>query len=117
MMSMESKDIIDLLAGIAPGSPLDAIRGRRVQARENAQKSYLALFEPDDFGDFPAGDRYAIAAFTAGVQGERAASDFYLAKLAESVDRPDVVAAFEAEIERGKTVGPYGAFPAGPLSA
>ena len=38
---------------------------------------------------------------------------FYLAKLA---NRPELVEALKAEIERGRTSGPYGAFPAGPLS-
>lgn len=50
-MSTETRDIIDLLAGIEPGSSLDGIRTRRLQARENAQKSYAALFEPAYFGD------------------------------------------------------------------
>src|SRR6266700_1878907 len=66
---MSTKDIIDTLAGIEPGSALDAIRAKRVQARDNAQKSYLSLVE-----------------------------------------------AINAEIARGKTSGPYGAYPAGPLS-
>jgi CMD domain protein len=112
-MSAEAKDIIDQLAGIAPGSGLDTIRARRLQARENAQKSYLALFEPADFGDVAAHERYAVAAFVAGVHDEPTVVAFYLAKLA---DRPELVAALKTEIERGKTKGPYGAFPQGPLS-
>jgi CMD domain protein len=44
-------------------------------------------------------------------------ASFYLAKLAKAVSRPELVEALKAEIERGKTRGPYGAFPAGPLSA
>jgi CMD domain protein len=116
MLSAETKDIIDLLAGIEPGSSLDGIRARRSQARENAQKSYLALFEPADFGDVPAAERCAVAAFVAGVHGEPTVAGFYLAKLAKVVDRPELVEALKAEIERGKTNGPYGAFPAGPLS-
>jgi CMD domain protein len=115
-MSAETKDIIDLLAGITPGSSLDGIRERRLQARENAQKSYLALFEPADFGAFAAAERYAVAAFVAGVHGEPNAAGFYLAKLAKAVDQPALVEALKAEIERGKTSGPYGAFPPGPLS-
>ena len=87
MMSTETKDIIDLLAGIEPGSSLDGIRARRLQARENAQKSYLALFEPVDFGDVAAIDRYAVAAFVAGIHGEPAAAGFYLAKLAKAADQ------------------------------
>ncbi len=115
-MSTETTDVIDLLAGIEPGSSLDGIRDRRLQARENAQKSYVALFEPVDFRDFAAADRYAVAAFVAGIHGEPAAANFYLAKFAKAADRSELVEALKAEIERAKTEGPYGAFPAGPLS-
>ena len=111
-MSTETTDVIDLLAGIEAGSSLDGIRGRRLQARENAQKSYLALFAPADFRDFAAAERYAVAAFVAGIHGEPVAADFYLAKLGRS----ELVEALKAEIERARAVGPYGAFPAGPLS-
>jgi CMD domain protein len=117
MMSTETTDIIDLLAGIEPGSSLDGIRARRLQARENAQKSYVALFEPADFGDVAAAERCAVAAFVTGVHNEPAAAGFYLAKLARAVDRSELVEVLKAEIARGKTEGPYGAFPAGPLSA
>jgi CMD domain protein len=117
MMSTETSDIIDILAGIEPGSSLDGIRARRLQARENAQKSYVALFEPVDFGDVAAADRYAVAAFVAGVHDEPAAAGFYFAKLAKAADRLEWVDALKVEIERARTQGPYGAFPAGPLSA
>lgn len=114
-MSTRTTDIIDLLAGIEPGSILDGIRGRRLQARENAQKSYVTLFEPVDFGDVAATERYAVAAFVAGVHDEPTAADFYFVKLAKA-DRLEWVDTLKAEIERAKTEGPYGAFPAGPLS-
>ena len=39
-------DVIDALVGITPGSPLDAIRARRPEARAHAQATYRALFEP-----------------------------------------------------------------------
>jgi CMD domain protein len=116
MMSTEPRDIIDLLAGIEPGSSLDGIRARRLQARENAQKSYVALFEPVDFGDVAAAERYAVAAFVAGVHGEPVAASFYAARFAKAADRPEGLEALKAEIEQAKTEGPYGAFPAGPLS-
>jgi CMD domain protein len=115
-MSTETRDVIDLLAGIEPGSSLDGIRARRLQARDNAQRSYLVLFEPVDFADVAALERYAVAAFVAGVHGEPAAAGFYLSKLAKTADRAELVEALQAEIERAKTQGPYGAFPAGPLS-
>jgi len=116
-MSTETRDIIDHLAGIEAGSSLDTIRARRLQARENAQKSYVSLFEPADFGEVPAADRCAVAAFVAGLHGEPAIAAFYLAKLAKVASGSELAEALKAEIERGKTRGPYGAFPAGPLSA
>jgi CMD domain protein len=115
-MTAETRDIIDLLAGIEPGSNLDVIRTRRLQARENAQRSYLALFEPVDVTDVSVGDRYAVAAFVAGIHEDPTTAGFYLAKLSKTAGRPELVEALKAEIERGRTKGPYGAFPAGPLS-
>jgi CMD domain protein len=116
-MSTETGDIIDLLAGIKPGSSLSGIRDRRMQARENAQKSYLSLFDPVDFGDFPASERYVVAAFVAGVHNEPTVASFYLAKLAKATDdAANFIEPLKAEIERARTEGPYGAFPAGPLS-
>jgi CMD domain protein len=112
---MGTKDIIDTLAGIEPGSVLDGIRVRRVQARENAQKSYLALFEPIDGSDFSLAERAAVAFFVTGLHGESLVAAFYRAKLAANSDGT-LAEAINAEIERGKTSGPYGSFPAGPLS-
>jgi len=113
---MAPKDIIDTLAGIEPGSTLDAIRARRLQARENAQKSYLSLFEPIDAGDFSLAERAAVAAFVTGLHGESPVAAFYRNKLAATADGAPLLDAIKAEIERGKTSGPYGAYPAGPLS-
>ncbi|MCK1739377.1 CMD domain protein [Bradyrhizobium sp. 139] len=113
---MATKDIIDTLAGIEPGSALDAIRTRRPQARENAQKSYLSLFEPIEAGDVSLVERAAVALFVIGLHREPAAAAFYRAKLAATADGARLVEAIEAEIARGETSGPYGAFPTGPLS-
>lgn len=113
---MGTQDIIDTLAGIEPGSALDAIRARRLQARENAQKSYLALFEPIDASDVSLAERAAVAAFATGLHGESPVAAFYREKLAANADGAPLLEAIKAEIERGKTSGPYGAFPAGPLS-
>jgi CMD domain protein len=115
-MSERVGDIIDQLAAIAPGSHLDAIRARRQIAREHAQKSYLALFEPADFAGVPARERLAVAAFVAGLHAEPATRDFYAAKLLGSAADDSTAAAVDAEIARGRTQGPYGSYPAGPLS-
>jgi CMD domain protein len=113
---MSTPDIIDTLAGIKPGSALDAIRARRLQARDNAQKSYLSLFEPIDAGDVSLLERAAVAAFVTGLHGESPVATFYREKLAASAGGPALLEAIDAEIARGRTSGPYGAFPAGPLS-
>jgi CMD domain protein len=113
---MGTKDIIDTLAGIEPGSSLDAIRGRRLQARDNAQKSYLSLLEPIDAGDVSLVERAAVALFVIGLHREPTMAGFYRAKLAATADGARLVEAVDVEIARGETSGPYGAFPAGPLS-
>jgi CMD domain protein len=113
---MATKDIIDTLAGIEPGSALDTIRARRLQARDNAQQSYLSLFEPIDASDFSLVERAAVALFVLGLHREPTVAAFYRAKLAAIADGARLVEAIEFEIVRGETSGPYGAFPAGPLS-
>jgi CMD domain protein len=112
-------DVIDQLAGIEAGDLLDAIRGRRPQARIHAQQSYLALFEPAPPlpGDFALTERFAIAAFVAGLHRHVASACFYAQGLARhGADREmlDVVVAAAAS---GAAQGPFGRFPAGPLSA
>src|SRR6476660_9459994 len=113
---MATKDIIDTLAGIKPGSALDAIRARRLQARDNAQKSYLSLFEPIDAGDVSLLERAAVAAFVTGLHGESPVATFYREKLAAGAGGAALLESIDAEILRGKTSGPYGSYPAGPLS-
>lgn len=109
-------DVIDTLVGITPGSPLDAIRNRRKQAREQAQASYLALFAPQDAGGVSAMERFAVAVFVTGLQGEAETSAFYTARLAESGAPAALLGVVDAAVTAAKGEGPYGAFPAGPLS-
>ena len=112
---MTLPDVIDALVGVAPGSRLDRIRAGRPQARENAQNSYLALFAPATPGGFGLGERFAVASFVAGLHGQPAARDFYAAELASHADA-ETVSAVTAEVAAGAAAGPYGAYPAGPLS-
>jgi CMD domain protein len=115
-MSSVAEDVIDRLAGIGRGSHLDDIRARRLQARENAQKSYRALFEPDDCGNVTATERFAVAIFVAGLHQAAEVSEFYREKFANVESRASVVQAIRAESLRGRTHGPYGSYPPGPLS-
>lgn len=112
---MSAPDVIDALVGIAPGSRLDRIRAGRPQARENAQASHLALFAPAAPGRFDLGERFAVAAFVAGLHGEPAARDFYAAELARHAGA-GAAAAVADEAAAGASAGPYGSYPAGPLS-
>jgi CMD domain protein len=115
-MSELERDVIDLLAGVAPGSRVAAIRAQRPQARENAQASYLALFAPKFPGGVSAGTRYAAATFVAGLHGDAATHAFYRDGLIRLDGTPDVVAALDDETARGAAQGPYGRYPKGPLS-
>jgi CMD domain protein len=109
-------DIIDALVGITPGSPLDAIRARRPDARAHAQATYRALFAPEKPGNVTAPERWAVGAFVAGLHGAPAIAASYAARLAESGAPAALKDAVDAAIAEAMTRGPYGRFPAGPLS-
>ncbi|MDM0104617.1 CMD domain protein [Variovorax sp. J22R24] len=118
MTSTSTSDVIDQLSGIAPGHPLDAIRAGRAQARIHSQQSYLALFEPalPVAGDFTLVERFAVATFVTGVQGQAQASRFYAAGLARQGAARQVIDALAVEAATGTATGPFGRFPEGPLT-
>lgn len=102
--------------GLSPGSSLALIRDRKPVTRQNAQASYRALFEPADMGDVTAQERFAVAWFVGGLHEQDEIAGFYAAGLARTAPTEAFTAALTAEIERGRSVGPYGAYPKGPLS-
>ena len=111
-----TSDVIDLLAGIAPGDWLDQFRRSRPQTREQAQKSHDALFAPAApvTGQVSAAERHAVAAFVALLHQQMAVADFHLHAL-------DALAPTWAQAVRhaaavGTVQGPYGHFPEGPLT-
>lgn len=108
-------DVIDELAGVKPGSRLDAARDGRAEARRAAQESYELLLHPREPGAATLLERHAVAAFVAALHGDETVLAHYRALL-ERTGRAaaDVVL---GEAERGRTGGPYGRFPGGPLSA
>jgi CMD domain protein len=109
-------DIIDQLAGIAAGSALDKARANRAEAKKQAQASYDALFRPKDFGAFSTLERFAVAAFVAGLHGRPETKDFYLDRLREAGASPELQVAIGSEVVTGHATGPYGDYPAGPLT-
>jgi len=111
-----SADIIDALVGIKPGSVLDTIRNRRPKAREQAQASYTALFAPENPGGIASTERFAVAAFIAGVHADTHIAAFYADRLAAAGASAALRHAIDAAIAAAKGQGPYGCYPAGPLS-
>jgi CMD domain protein len=110
-------DVIDTLAGIAPGSPLDAIRNQRLQARMHAQASYDSLFEPKSEAHASKLERIAIACFAAGLHGRHEIEAFYGTALAEAGAPTAWKAAIASAVAAAKGQGPYGHYPKGPLTA
>ena len=109
-------DVIDTLAGIKPGSALDRVRRRRPDARDQAQASYRALFAPETPGEVTATERFAVAAFVAGLHGDAQSASFYASGLAASGASAELRRAIDTAIAAAKGQGPYGSYPAGPLS-
>ena len=115
-MSPTDADVIDALVGIAPGSSLDAIRARRPEARGQAQASYRALFAPEFPGGVSLEERFAVASFVTGLHGQKAIAGFYAKGLAGTGASAALRAAVDAAVAEASARGPYGSFPAGPLS-
>jgi CMD domain protein len=114
---MTETDVINTLAGLAPGSPLALIRDSKPVTRENAQASFRALFESVGPGAVALQERFAIASFVARLHAQDDVTAFYTAGLLRTVPAQEFLAALSAEADRGRTVGPYGAYPQGLLTA
>jgi CMD domain protein len=115
-MTGPDADVIDALVGIAPGSPLDAVRARRPEARAQAQATYRALFAPDAPGNVTAQERFALGAFVAGLHGDASTAAFYTEGLAASGAPGALREAVDTAVAEATARGPYGSYPAGPLS-
>ncbi len=107
-------DIIDLLAGIPPGSALDEARRKRPEARVHAQASHDLLLLPAEPGGFAVAERWAVAAFVAGLHNQAETAAYYAQGLANRA--PELAAKVADAAARGQATGPHGAYPAGPLS-
>ncbi|MDC9811323.1 MULTISPECIES: CMD domain protein [Rhizobium] len=110
-------DIIDYLAGIEPGSKGAALRARRPVTKEGAQASWRALLAPSDTSQFSLLERFAVATFVAALHGESEIASFYAAKLAGEETGAALPAAVKTAAAEGAGTGPYGHYPAGPLSS
>lgn len=112
-----SHDLIDQVLSITPGSHLDQLRRHREVARENIQKAYDALFSPRDTAEVSLLERLALASFVTGLHGQIVLADHYAHRLSIIEGGAALAALINAEIDRAGTKGPYGVYPAGPLSS
>jgi CMD domain protein len=101
-------DIIDTLSGITAGSRLDELRSHRLEAREQAQATYDALFSPVDDSAMSQVERRAVAAFVAALFDVPSAEQHY-ARLLTATD-PALAGAVAEAVELGRGAGPYGSF-------
>lgn len=116
-LHLDQVDVIDFLTGIAPGDWLDQLRQARPETRAQAQKSHEALFAPTApvAGQVSRAERHAVAAFVALLHQQSEAADWHLQLLQEL--SPHWFEAVRHAAAAGATQGPYGHFPAGPLTA
>lgn len=114
-MTSPDTDVIDALAGIAPGSALDAARARRPAARRHAEASYRSLLLPAEPGSVGIAERFAVAAYVAGLHRAAPTAGHYAAGLAEHGGAALAATVAQAVAETSAT-GPAGQYPPGPLS-
>ncbi len=77
----EPADLLEDILGIAPGSPLAALRRRRPEALRHSQGAYEELLRPADPGGISYAERAALALRVALREGEAALAARYRALL------------------------------------
>lgn len=111
----EPIDIIDHLAGLQPGSKGERLRARRPVTKEGAEASYRALFSPADASQVSRAERFAVAAFVAGLHAQPEIAGFYETRLKQAGGE-SLTLALSAAVVKGAASGPFGDYPQGPLS-
>jgi CMD domain protein len=105
-MSTIPPDVIDEIAAV-PAS-LDAVRRRRPDVREYAQKSFESLFDPIDDVEFPSADRRLVAAFVTRLTADDDAAAFYARQARAAA--PETAELVLAAAASTATSGPYGVY-------
>jgi CMD domain protein len=86
------------------------------EARTHAQATYRALFAPEVPGGFTARERFAVGRFVTGLHAGSEIAAFYAAGLAASGASGALRQAVDEAVAEAGANGPYGSYPAGPLS-
>ena len=92
-MSATDIDIINVLAGIDPASPIGELRSNRVETYRFAQGSYLALLEPPDPAGVSRLERDAIGLRVATLERSQVLIDFHSERLAALGTTQSLIAA------------------------
>jgi CMD domain protein len=104
-------DIIDQLTGTSPGSPLDQIRRQRPDARENAQASFQAIFDPRPGSGTSQLERETLGAFVTGVGQDPDIAALYWGRFSALQGSESLAGSLAAVIAAGVTTGPFGRYP------
>lgn len=75
--TLSPTDVIDTLAGIAPGSALDLLRRERGEIRDRTQGAYRELLLPEAPGGVSQSARAMLAACTAELEGAAALAEWF----------------------------------------
>jgi CMD domain protein len=81
-MSEDAVDVMDKLAGLAPGSPVAALRRQRPDVVKYTQTSDDAIFSPTDDGGLTRAERAAAALRIATLIGDTGLQEHYRNRLA-----------------------------------
>src|SRR5215470_8461883 len=80
----EATDVMDRLAGLAPGSALAELRRQRADVVEHLQASDAALFGPSEDGGLTRAERLAVAVRIAQLLSNGRLEEHYRARLAHA---------------------------------
>lgn len=103
-MSSLPVDVIDQIASVP--ADLDAVRRRRPDTREYAQKYFESIFEPIDDSQLAVSDRWLLAAFVTRLTADDATAAYYAGEARRVA--PEQAEAVLAAAERWVTSGPFG---------
>jgi CMD domain protein len=106
-------DVIDQLLEVQEGDPLFTLRQQRPEAKTNAQTSFDALFNSDELDQASRLERLAVAYWTVALS-QSPVAPFYRDLLA--ADDRTTLELLESALPAAVTTGPYGDYPAGPLT-
>jgi CMD domain protein len=95
-MRIAAEDLIDLAAGIKPGSPIDKLRAARRETRLNADKCCHILFDRGD-EDASLTERLGLAVFTTALQGGEELARIYTEELSGR-ETPALLSALKEEL-------------------